>query len=73
MFAGASNPARPKQKWHQREVFGGLDDGSVQILRRSGIALLYEIDDFHQIGGCLIRPPNGLHGLGGALRAWPAP
>jgi len=73
VFTCASHATKPEQIRHMRKVFGRLDNGSVKALRRNRVALLNEIDDFHQVGGRFVRPPNGLHGLFGVLLAWPEP
>ena len=63
----------PEQIWHLWKVLGRLDDGCKKALRCQRVALVYVINDFHQIGGCLVRPADGLHGLCGALQAWHEP
>lgn len=73
----ASHATGPEQKRHERKILGRLDDDSVKALRRRCVALLDVIDDFHQVGGSFLRPPNCLHGLCDALRVrselWPWP
>lgn len=72
-FTGARHATGPEQIRHEGQHLGRLNDGGVKILRRRSVALLDVIDDFHQVGGCLVSPPNCLHGLCGVLRAWSEP
>ena len=69
LLTGASHATGPKQIRHERQTLDGLNDGGVKILRIRGVTLLYLVDDFRQVGGCLVSPPNCLHGLCGVLRA----
>ena len=58
---------------YERKALSKLLDGGVKTLRRYRVVLLYAINDVHQVGGYLVRPANGLHGLCGALLAWLEP
>ena len=73
MLTRASHATEPEQKRHQGKVLCRLDNGSMQALCRCCVVLLDVVDDFHQVGGCLLRPTNVLHELFGVLRAWPEP
>lgn len=73
VFTGTSDAPKPKQIRHKRQVFGRLNDGSIKVSCSRRVSLLYKVNDFHQVGGGLVRPTNGLHGLCDDRLTWPEP